>query len=484
MSRQAAKPKALQDSALYFGAQLAARLINFVYFLILTRKLPIDEFGVLNYVLSIIVLLDIMVDLGLSRHAMREVSRNNGLSGEFLRRILPYKFAASTLVFVGFTILVLNSGQPTNYQLISIFAALGLFFTSPAMVLENILQAHHRFRMISCAHLALSVLQFLVGGAILVVGGSTIAISFTFALTYFLYAGIVGWGVYLLAPSIPPRADYGALARSIPAAFPYLVSAIVIMFAIRAEYVVLGYFGSKADLAVFGMASKIIEASLLVPMAFSTVMSPRFSKAHAMTVDTMARVYHSGLEIILLVSIPVCLIAIALVPVAQYVLGTDGYDAIDDVLFVTFLGFVPASVFLYNTAALFGATNQKKPLVILSFLGAAQIAINIVLQSQLGMAGAAIAFVVFMVLAASGTTLAIHFLYAGRPGILRALTAPVLGGGVMAMAVLWAGIAPAAVAGALALFALVVWLWRHLKPQWVTDLDLTPERDEVTPAVL
>lgn len=475
MSAKAAPPRALRDSALFFGAQLGARAINFGYFLILARALPIDEFGVLNYALSIVILLDILLDLGLSRHAMRELSKTPEQSGAFIRRILPYKLGASAAVFAAFCGAVLLSDAPGTYKTITIFAALGLFFTAPAMLLENVLQAHHRFALISLAHVVLAVLQFVLGICIIALGGGTVLISLTFALTYLTYAGIAAWGLRGLRASLPARADYRGLLRSIPAAFPYLVSTLVIMLAIRAEFLILGFFGTKADLAVFGMATKIVEASLLLPMAFATVMSPRFSKAHGQTRDVLARVYFSGLEMILLLSVPLALVAQALVPLAQWVLGTAEYDAIDDVLHISFLGYVAAAVFLYNTAALFGAVNQRRPLMILTGLGALQVAVNLALQAPFGMFGAAAAFVVFMALAALLTTWAILRMYAHVSGIGAALAAPAAGAGGVALFLALFGTSPAVLVGAAAVYGGTAYALRRTRASWVTDLELNPE---------
>lgn len=475
MTRKTSEPRALRDSALYFGAQLGARALNFVYFLILTRTLPVDEFGVLNYALSIMILLDILLDLGLSRHAMREISKDHGLGGAFLKRLLPYKIAASALVFAGYCFVIGTTDLPTTYKTINILVALGLLFASPAMLFENVLQAHHRFSLISFAHIALSVVQFVFGGLILWFGGSTILISLTFVLTYFTYAGIVGWGVWQLRIDYPPRPDFPELLRTIPSSFPYLVSALVIMFAIRAEFVILGYFGTKENLAVFGMATKIIEASLLMPLAFSTVMSPRFSNAHGKSPQVLAKIYTGGLEMILLLAIPTSLVSMALVPVAQYVLGYDDYGEVGALLYITFLGYPAASVFTYNTAALFGAVRQFKPLVILSALGALQVLINIAFQSAYGMTGAAIAFVVFMYLAAICTTLSVNWLYARSGAIWAAFVAPCAGAAAAGLVLAIFGLTTTALIAALALCGLVPYGVRQICPALVTTLDLNPD---------
>ena len=468
------RQSALRDSSIYFAAQLGARVLNFVYFLILTSALPIDEFGVLNYALSIVVLLDIVVDLGLSRHATREVSKDRGAAGAFMRRLIPFKLAASATVFVLFCGAVALSDQPGTYKIINICAAVGLFFTAPAMLFESILQAHQRFGLISLAHATLSVLQFAVGGVILWLGGSTVWIALTFALTHFIYAAVMGLGLLDILRNLPARADFAALRRSIPSAFPYMISALVIMFAIRAEFVVLGFFGTKEDLAVFGMATKIVEASLLVPFAFMTVMTPRFSQAHTLGSEELARLYLSGMEIILLVSIPLGLIAFALVPVAQFVLSAEGYGRVDDILYVVFLGYPAASLFLYNTAALFGAVNQTRPLLILTSLGACQIGLNVMLQSQYGVWGAAAAFVVFMTLAALSSTAAFLFIYARTTAVWSALLAPF--SGALAAAGVLAVLGVSAVGLCLAAVAFCVFAWglRRMGLHLVTDLDLNP----------
>jgi PST family polysaccharide transporter len=479
MSRSAAGGSALRDSALYFGAQLGARILNFVYYLILTQNLPIDEFGVLNYALSIVILLDIVMDLGLSRHAMREISKAPERGGAFARRILPYKLAVSLLVFLGFCTMISLSDQPATYKAINILAALGLLFSSPAMFLENVLQAHHRFALISLAHIVLSCVQFVVGVSLLWMGGSTILISLTFALTTLVYAGMVGWGARKLLTEIPAKADYRALARSVPSAFPYLISAVVILFAIRAEFVILGFFGSKADLAVFGMATKIVEASLLLPMAFTTVMSPRFSMAHGQKKIDLTRIYYSGLEMILLLSIPLCLAAMAFVPVAQQILGTEEYDAIDDILYIIFLGYIPASVFLYNTSTLFGAVSQKRPLIILSALAIIQIGINLAMQAPYGMWGASASFVMFMVIAATGTTISIIYLFVGKSGLGSALIAPAIGALAAEGALIFFGVGTFGLIAAIILCVATIFAFRRMCPGRVTALDLNPTTRDI-----
>lgn len=465
----------LRDSALYFSAQLGARALNFIYFLLLARSLPTDEFGVLNYVLTVIATLDIIIDLGLSRHAMREISRQPDETPDFLARLLPYKMAAAALVYALYCLWVLSLDQPMVYTLIAVFSALGLFFTSPAMLLENAVQAHHRFVVISSAHVALAVAQFAIGGAILLVGGSTVAISLIFAFTYLLYGTIMAAELRRLRVRFRPILAPREILHTLPASLPYLISALIILLAIRAEFLVFGYFGTPVELGLFGMAVKIVEAGMLLPMALGGVMAPRFSKGHTQGGETLGRLYFSSLEILIALAVAAAIVAFLLVPMVPFILSEPGFTGIDRVLRLLFLGYPAACIFVFNTFFLFGASSQRWPLALLVTLAALQLALNIVLQARYGLTGAALSFTVFMGLAAMLSTGFILAAYTGVAGLRQCLAAPA---GALVLAALTyllsAGWPESArLVAALAIFAGGFLGARKLLPDHTTRIDLS-----------
>ncbi|WP_322867283.1 oligosaccharide flippase family protein [Aquicoccus sp. G2-2] len=465
----------LRDSGLYFGAQLGARALNFVYFILLARTLPTDEFGLLNYVLTVIVTLDIIVDLGLSRHAMREISKYPDQAADFLSRLLPFKMAAAAAVYVVYCIWVLSLHQPMTYTLIAFFSATGLFSTAPAMLLENVVQAHHRFALISGANVALAVVQFLLGGGILLLGGSTVAISLGFAVTYFVYASIMASEVLRLGIKFRPAIAPIAVLRSLPSSLPYLVSAIIILLAIRAEFLVLGYFGTPVELGLFGMAVKVVEAGMLLPLALGAVMSPRFAKGHAQVRDQLQRLYFSGFQVLLLLALAAVLAALVMVPLVPLVLNEPEFDGIDHILRILFIGYPAACIYIFNTAFLFGAARQRRPLALMLLLAALQIIINVMLQSQYGMIGAAMSFTLFMGLAAVISTLFILILYTGVSGFYQSLATPVASAVIAFGAYMILNQAPETwrLIGALAAFSLSAIAIRVSFPKLTGHIDLS-----------
>ena len=467
--------KVILDSAMFFSSQVAARALNFFYFMVLAWSLPTDEFGILNYAISIVVMIDIVIDLGLSRHAMREMSKHPEQTSAYIMRLIPYKIAISLLTLAALWVWVTASGQAGDYTLILLFTSLGLLFSAPSMMLENVLQAHHKFAVISAAHMALSVVQFAVGGAILWFGGSTIAIAMTFTLTYLVYSSFMVWGVVSVGVTWQWRPDFSALLRSLPAAFPYLCSALIVLLAVRAEFLVLGLYGTAIDLGTFGIAAKIVEAALLLPLALATVMAPRFSKAHSIGPQPLSALYFSGLEVLLLLAFPAAIVTYALAPVLPMLLSDRAFGDLQSVVRHLFVGYPAACVFLFNTAILFGAQKQRYPLILLLSLAATQLAINFVLQSHYGLSGAVLSFGLFMATAALVSSTFILVAYAKGPGLSKALAAPGLAALVSLPVLLLAPVEyeTVAIIGGLVIYMLTAGLVRKLLPGGANKLQLS-----------
>ena len=417
----------LAHSAFYFLAQLAARGLNFLYFLILARSLPTGEFGILSYALTVVVMIDIVIDLGLSRHAMRQMSREKGSTGRLLSLILPAKMILALLAYGALMLWMSRAGMARDYRLIFLVASASLMLTAPAMMLENVLQAHGRFMRISFAHLALAVVQFAIGGAIVLLGGPTHAVAATFAATYAVYSLILLSGIARLRPRPRFRPAWRGLMREIPPALPFLVSSLIVLLAIRAEFLILGFFGRPEELGVFGIATKIVEAALLLPMALATVLAPKFAGAHVRARSALRRLYHSGLELVLLLTIPAALLAWAWAPLITLLLPGEEFARAADVLRILFVGYPAAGVFLYNVALLSGATYQRWPLLLLGALSVLQLGVNLLLQSRWGLQGAAWSFLVFMPVAALLTTLFVLRRYVGVRRLGHVLTPPLAG---------------------------------------------------------
>ncbi len=450
---------ALRDSAVYFFAQLGARGLSFAFYFVLARSLPVDEFGYLNFALVLIVMIDIVIDLGLSRFASREVAKNHAETFWILRLFMPYKLAAAFAAF-GLVWIGLDWGQVEQPgKSIVLYFAFGLFLTAPSMLVENVLQAHHKFRLISLAHIALSVSQAGLGVLVLWLSAKTSSIALVFVAANAAYLSVLLFGLSKIRTSKVRLASKRTFAACVPGALPFMLGAVIMLLSTRIEFFVLSWYGSAADLGVYGVVAKLVEVALLVPMALGSVMLPRFAVAHEGQGDSLTRVYAAGLQFLLCASIPVAALVWTFAFLLPLALNSPEFGISGSLASFQFLGYPFACVFVFNTFLLLGAPRQRTALVAWCLLAALQFLINVILQRNFGIYGTVSASVVCSIIGAISTTALICAKYVNVNAVFAAVLPCLVAAALIAFSMaLITGINPFLALGvALVAYLAVIW---------------------------
>ena len=419
-------------STVYFVfAQIGARIVGFAYILILARWLPINEFGYLNLVLTIIVLADTAADLGLSRLVVRQLSQDATQAPRYLGALVPFRILTSCLAYAAVLTLIWLTGYPTEILILASIAGAGLLFTGPTMLLEAALHSHQRFFFVSVAHIALSLVQASTGAAILFLGGGTADIATTFALANLIYLAIVYCGISRLNISIRPTVDLEFWFDRLRSALPYGAIAIIIVLSMRLELLVLGWFGSAVALGHFGVAARFLEAGLLVSITFGTVLAPSFARYHMASRAKLANFYLLAMRIALVLAIPAALAAVALArPIMNALLGS--HDVVGELLRIMLTAYPFGAIYYVNLSLMFGARRQYRTLLMTLGLALLQFSFSYLLIPIYGAHGAAVAFGISSLLAAMiSTGCILRWFLPGAP-VMRALAPPLTAGLIMA----------------------------------------------------
>lgn len=447
----------VRDTLAFGGAQFLARVLNFGYFLILARMLDVEAFGVLSFAISILILIDIVIDVGLSRHGAREIAKSEGEIVAFLGVVLPFKIVAALAALVTMAGLSLLSDWARPHAMIFVACALSAPVLAASMAFDAVLQGRGRFSALASAHLMLSVLQAALGLIVLAVGAGATTVALTLLASNTAFCLVVGRNALRLSPGPPSRFHIAALAARLPDAAPYMISALIVMMSIRAELIILGWFGTPADLGAFSVATRIMEATLLLPLAVGGVMAPRFARMHLGDGDALAHGYRRTVEPLLVAAVPLAALAHACAPLAPWLLG-EGYRSAALYLSWLYIGYPAACLLHLNIFLMLSASRQGGPLATLSVLGLGQVAVNLALQAQFGAAGATAAFVVTMFAGALITSAFVAHAYLGSRAVIAALRKPALcaaaaTAGAALVAAPWSGMA-AIIFGTLAALAI------------------------------
>ena len=89
-------------------SQVVTNVCAFIWTILIARYLGVTDYGILSFVISLVMLIGIGEDIGTTTYSIREISRERDLTTKFLRNVLPLKWLLSIILFIA-TILALKS---------------------------------------------------------------------------------------------------------------------------------------------------------------------------------------------------------------------------------------------------------------------------------------------------------------------------------------------------------------------------------------
>lgn len=388
------------------GSDLLGRLLQYLLLWSAARVLSQADFGDFTFALSIGFMLAQVADFGLQLYVQRELARL-ALPGAISSPYFSDQIAAGRLIAGGLAIKAALS--VASMLLIALLIALepvgnkgALLLVGLAMVLGTALdylsycfRAVGRLRYEAIANLVSRTVNLVLGVSLLVLGAGVWGLAL--AGNVAMLAALVFSYVRLLRyvrPIWRPDWDYWRRSMGQPTAVGIGIIFSIISF--RVDNLLIAPMVSREGLAVYNVAYKLFEPSLIVPAVVLAATFPLLSQAAGvLSLKTMKLREVLGQTLGLLAALGasagLLLIAVAM-PLVALLYGQE-YAASAPVLQLLALACLPMFINYGLTHALIAV---DKPRLYAAFTLVAllvNIAANLALIPRLGVAGAAVATV-------------------------------------------------------------------------------------------
>ncbi len=429
LSRLARSPlgAVLSASGMFLIAQLLAKVLNFVFFLLLARWLSVEHFGLLTYAVTLAVLADILADLGMTRVLLRDASRRPAVAARRLGRLIPLKAALGAVIYA--ILLGIVFLRAADGPLVGIFLVISVAMLTigAALLTEQVLHARGIFAWSAVAHIALALTQLGLAALAHALGGGVVAIAAAMAAGNTVFLAVVMLGLLRTGVRLRLSARVRVWPLLLRRAAPFAVVSVLTLVILKTEFLVLGKLGNPIQLGYFGAASRIYEAALMVPLTLCAVLTPRLVHAEAHDRGALSDLYAMSLRLILSLCGALAVLGVpAAVPLVDLMLPSE-YAVAAPVLKLLCLALVPVSVFLLNGALMLSLPRQHRPGLLLVGLVGMQVVIAATLIILVGTFGAALAALLSATVAAVITTVATRAWLVPSAPVLRSLLPPFVG---------------------------------------------------------
>jgi O-antigen/teichoic acid export membrane protein len=170
-------------------ANIATKVIGFVFIMYAARYLGAEGFGILSFALAFTGIFGVFTDIGLNILTTREVARDKSLAKKYLGNIAALKviLAVATFGLIALTINLL--GYPEQTINIVYLIGLSVIFNAFSLMFHSIFQAYERMEFVAIGQILNSVL--LLAGVLFLIGRGS---SLTAFASLYLLASVVTLG--------------------------------------------------------------------------------------------------------------------------------------------------------------------------------------------------------------------------------------------------------------------------------------------------
>lgn len=252
------------NAALLIIGELVTKVLYFVAFIVLTRTLGPEQFGVYSFALSFALLFSLLADFGLNTLVIREVSRTRTDTDQYLGTygILKVGLALIGAILIPLAYVVRNEMVvPVSYI---IFGALAMVTEQLIGVPRASLQARERMRHVAYSRMMEKLLSLISIGVLFLFHQMQVApllgVLVMVNIVTLFYTLYLSRGSSSFAWKFSIQAARHLARRVVPFALFFASS----FFSVYISGVLLGYLDSTASVGVYQSAFQMVMAFAFV----------------------------------------------------------------------------------------------------------------------------------------------------------------------------------------------------------------------------
>lgn len=244
-----------------------------------------EAYGFYFSLFSFSLLLNMILDIGITNFNSRNIARNQHLLSKYLSNIVSFKFLLAIIYFAVSIVTAWVLGYNPAQMKMLFFLIFNQFIASFILYFRSNLSGLHLFKTDSILSVLDRFLMILICG-ILLWGGLT---SSPFRIEWFVYAqtaaylltAIVSFMINLTkADFFKPRFDLHNFLDILKQSYPFAILSLFMVFYYRVDGVMLERLlpDGKFQVGLYAQGYRILDATAMVGFLFAGLLLPIFSR--------------------------------------------------------------------------------------------------------------------------------------------------------------------------------------------------------------
>ena len=245
---------------------------------IMTRQLGVTDYGILRTALTYVLFPATFANLGLNYIMLREVAIDTARADRIVSAALGLRLVAGALFLAaGLGITFLIPWSPL-VRLTILIASVGMLAYIGNEIVTGVLQWQLRQELAILAEV-LGAVATLAGVVLATRLGLGVLAMTTVSTVGFLLAFLLAWRLAARLRSVRPIVDRQIWWQLVRAGLPLAASAWFTLVSLRGDTLLLSLMKPAAEVGFYGVATKIYEVGLQLPILFGGLLMPLFARS-------------------------------------------------------------------------------------------------------------------------------------------------------------------------------------------------------------
>lgn len=313
-----------KNSSWMMTSQIITGLFGFIWTILTARYLGSNDFGIMSFAMSFAGIVVILMDLGVSTYATRDMSRNNKLINEYFGKLIPLKILLIIIVMIIslLTLIIIDKNSLT------IIVTLIFVFEFGLMSMSSFLQGGFQsVGKIEYQAKGLIINSFIILTFIFItiyfnLGLIFLASAYCFAYVVMLIYLIIKFRAQITIPKYEISPNF--CKKTVKLALPFALTTLFITIYFSIDMIMLSMISGDTATGVYNAAYKIITVLTTFYTVYQVVVFPLMSKLFAGSKDLLKLSYNKSVKYLLLIILPITLgIVLYSTPLANLIYGSE-----------------------------------------------------------------------------------------------------------------------------------------------------------------
>jgi O-antigen/teichoic acid export membrane protein len=303
--RRSAGRMIVRNTLFGMGAQVALRVLGFVFNVLVIRTLGDSEFGRYSVVLAWAGLFSVIGDMGVTQYMTREVARNAERANQLFWNTAALRFILSIVAIV--VTIVGAVAKPYESEVVLAIALYTSSYFLQALLapLQGIIAGNERLDYLSVFTVIGQIIFMVAGGLFLFAGLNFVWLVVASLLNLPVLIALSFWVVrrYRMQPPrfrVEPR----TWGRLLMAGMPFAIIQLALTFNFHVDTLILETFQSAAMVGWYNAAYHLTRSFLILTSALIVAMPVTLAREHAHDPKSVLPWYYRSTKFMVFLGLP------------------------------------------------------------------------------------------------------------------------------------------------------------------------------------